>query len=126
MADTHVLVERIDAVRTSDKATQDTTATYTVNVSLSERERNPNTLTLNFEFELSCQPGIAKVTVTGSVSITGTRDEIQGLLRPSEPKSPPTILITVYERVYSLVYLVTRDMDLPHPMPGLMQQGGEG
>jgi hypothetical protein len=95
-----------------------------VNVSLSERDRNPNALTLNFEFELTCQPTIAKITVNGNTSINGTRDEIQALLRPSEPKSPPTILVTVYERVYSLVYLVTRDMDLPHPMPGLMQQGG--
>ncbi len=124
MVDIQVQVERLDAVRLSEKATQDTTATYTVNVSLSERERNPSSLSLNFEFELSCQPNIAKITVHGSTTITGTREEIQSLLKPADPKSPPTILLTIYERVYSPIYLLARDLNLPHPMPGLMQQGG--
>jgi len=126
MPDIHVLVERFDAVRLAEKATQDTVSTYTVNVSLSERERTPSSLALNFEFELSCQPQIAKVTVTGVATIQGTRDEIQTLLRPPDPKSPPQILINVYERVYGMIYLVARDMDLPPPMPGLMGRSGEG
>jgi len=124
MVDIQVQVERLDAVRLSEKATQDTAATYTVNVSLSERERNPSSLSLNFEFELACQPNIAKITVHGSTAITGTRDEIQALLRPADAKSPPTILLTIYDRVYSSIYLLARDLNLPHPMPGLMQQGG--
>jgi hypothetical protein len=124
MVDIQVQVERLDAVRLAEKATQDTTATYTVNVSLSERERNPNSLSLNFEFELACQPQIAKISVRGATTITGTRDDIQLLLKPTDPDSPPSILITIYERVYGSIYLLARDMNLPHPMPGLMQQGG--
>lgn len=124
MPDIQLQVERLDAVRLAEKATQDTTASYTVNVSLSERDRNPSSLSLNFEFELTCQPNIAKISVHGYTTISGTRDEIQSLLRPADPKSPPYILITVYERVYGMIYLVARDLNLPHPMPGLMRQGG--
>ena len=125
MPDIHVLVERFDATRLAEKATQDTVSTYTVNVSLSERERTPSSLALNFEFELSCQPQIAKISVNGMTTITGSREEIQTLLRPADPKSPPQILINVYERVYGMIYLIARDLDLPPPMPGLMRQGGE-
>lgn len=125
MVDIQLLVERLEAVRLSEKATQDTASSYTVNVSLSERERNPSSLTLNFEFELSCQPQIAKLSIHGFTTISGTRDEIQNLLKPPDAKSPPSILITVYERIYGMVYLVARDLNLPHPMPGLMRQSGE-
>ena len=125
MPEIELRVERIDAVRLAEKATQDTAASYTVNVSLSERERNPSGLSLNFEFELTCQPQIAKISVHGVTAITGTRDEIQALLRPVDAKSPPPILLTAYERVYGMIYLIARDLNLPTPMPGLMKQSSE-
>lgn len=126
MVEIQLLVERLEAVRLAEAATANTVATYTINVSLSERERTPASLTLNFELDLECQPQLAKISVRGSTTIKGTRDEIQAVLRPADPNSPPPILVTVYERIYGLIYLVVRDLNLPHPMPGLMRQSGEG
>ena len=126
MVEIKLQVERLEAIRLSESATQDTSATYTINVSLSERERNPSAISLNYELDLECQPQLAKISIRGFTTIKGTRDEIQNILRPTDPNSPPPILVTVYERIYAMIYLVARDMNLPHPMPGLMRQGNEG
>jgi len=120
MVEVKVQVERVEGLRLSTKATEDTPATYTVNVSLSERERESSFLALNFELELSGQPEISRLVVTGYVTMTGSRDEIQGLIRQQDDKSAPTILVTIYERVYGLLYVISRDLHIPHPMPGIV------
>jgi hypothetical protein len=125
MAETKVLVEKIDGIRISEKATEDTTASYTVDVSLSERARDPMSLSLNFELTLTGQPKISKLVVSGVATITGTKEEIQSFLRPQEEKGPPLILVTVYERVYGLLYLISHELKIPYPMPGLISAGGD-
>lgn len=125
MSDTRVLVEHLEAIRLSEKATEDTSATYTINVSISERTRDPTTLSLNFELDLVAEPQIAKLIVGGVSTIAGTREEIQTAIRPADSKSPPPILFTIYERVYGLLYLISRDLKIPHPMPGLARTGSE-
>ena len=124
MVDVRVLVEKINGLRIAEKVTEDTIATYTVDVSLSERERDPMSLSLNFELALTGQPKISKLTVNGVATITGTKEEIQILLRPVDEKGPPLILITVYERVYGLLYLISQELKIPFPMPGLISSGG--
>jgi hypothetical protein len=116
-------VERLEAIRLAESAKEDTTANYTINVSLSERERTPSAISLNFDLALECQPQLAKISIRGFTTVKGSREEIQSVLRPADPNSPPLILVTVYERIYGFIYLVARDLNLPHPMPGLLRQG---
>jgi len=120
MPEVRVQVERVEGIRLSEKATEDTPANYTVNVSLSERQRESGLLALNFELDLSGQPQISRLMVTGYVTIVGSREEIQTLIKQQDDKSAPPILVTIYERVYGLLYVISRDLHIPHPMPGIV------
>ena len=120
MPEVKVQVEKVEGIRLSEKATEDSVANYTVNVSLSERERESSLLALNFELDLSGQPQVSKLIVTGYVTIVGSREEIQSLLKQQDDKSAPAILVTIYERVYGLLYVISRDLHIPYPMPGIV------
>lgn len=116
-----VLVEKVDAARLSDKATEDSPANYTLNVSMSERDRNPESLLLSFTLELTNQPQLARLAVSGIATLSGSKEEIQGALAAQDGKEPPVVLTTIYERTYSLFYLIAGSLKVPHPLPTLLK-----
>jgi len=123
MLEVAVQVERVDGTRLSDKATENAQSNYNLNVSLSERDRATDSLTLNFSMELTSSPPMAKITVTGYVNLKGTRDEINGAISAPDDNKPPMVLVTIYERIYGLIYLVAGNLKVPHPMPNLLKKG---
>ena len=118
-----VLVEGVDATRLNDKATENANSNYSLNVSLSERDRSSESLVLSFSLELTSQPQAAKFKVTGSASLKGTKDEIRGGITAPDDNRPPPILVEIYERIYSTVYLLAGALKVPHPMPNLLKKG---
>jgi len=119
-----VLVERIDAARLSDKANENSPSNCSLNVSMSERERNPEALVLSFTLELTNQPQLARLAVSGIATLTGTKEEIQAALSAADDKNPPLVLTTIYERTYSLFYLVAGSLRVPSPLPTLLKPSG--
>ncbi len=124
MLEVNVLVERVDAARLSDKASEDLPSNYSLNVSMSEKDRGPETLVLSFTLELTNQPQLAKLAVSGIATLAGTKDEIQGALAAPEDKGPPLVLTTIYERIFGLLYLVAGSLKVPHPLPTLLKTSG--
>ena len=124
MLEVSVLVERIDATRLSDKASENSPSNYSVNVSMSERDRNPQALVLSFTLELTDQPQLARLVVSGIATLTGTKDEIQGALASPEDKGPPLVLTTIYERIFSLLYLLAGSLKVARPLPTLLKTSG--
>jgi len=124
MLEVNVLIERVDAARLSDKASENSPSNYSVNVSMSERDRNPQALILVFALELTDQPQLARLAVSGVATLTGTKDEIQAALEAPEDKTPPPVLTTLYERIYGLLYLVTGSLKVPHPLPTMLKASG--
>ncbi|MGD0396284.1 MAG: hypothetical protein ABSB26_05160 [Nitrososphaerales archaeon] len=124
MLEVNVLIERVDAARLSDKASENSPSNYSVNVSMSERDRNPQALILVFALELTDQPQLARLAVSGVATLTGTKDEIQAALEAPEDKTPPPVLTTIYERIYGLLYLVTGSLKVPHPLPTMLKASG--
>jgi hypothetical protein len=119
-----VLVERVDAARLSDKASENSPSNYSLNVSMSERDRSPEALVLSFTLELTNQPQLARLAISGIATLTGTKDEIQSALATPEDKGPPLVLTTIYERSYGLLYLVAGSLKVPHPLPNLLKTSG--
>jgi hypothetical protein len=116
-----VLVERVDAARLSDKVTEDSPANYGLNVSISEKDRTSEALILSFTLELTNQPSSARLAVSGTATLKGTKEEIQSALDAPDDKTPPFVLTTIYERTYSLFYLVAGSLKVPHPLPTLLK-----
>jgi hypothetical protein len=121
MLEVDVLVERVDAARLSDKVNENSPSNYSLNVSLAERDRNPETLVLGFTLELTNQPQLARLSVSGIATLKGSKDEIQAALVAQDDKTPPTVLKTIYERTYSLFYLLSGSLKVPSPLPTLLK-----
>jgi hypothetical protein len=124
MLEVVVLVERVDAARLSDKASENSPSNYSVNVSMSERDRNPEALILSFTLELTNQPQLARLSVSGIATLKGTKDEIQTGLAAADDKTPPFVLSSIYERTYGLFYLIAGSLKVPHPLPNLLKPTG--
>ncbi len=118
---TNVLVESIEGSRMSEKASEDSPSNYNLNVSLTERDRNPSSLLLSFTLDLMNQPQLAKMSVRGVATLTGSREEVQSAIESPDGQSPPPVLVTIYERVYGLLYLTAGSLKIPHPMPNLLK-----
>ena len=122
MLEVTVLIEDIDAGRLSDKGSENATSNYSLNVSLAEKERSTEYLALSFSIELTSQPPTARFKVSGTTTLKGTRDEIkEGITAPDENRPPP-ILVIIYERIYSTLYVLAAALKVPHPMPNLLKK----
>ncbi len=120
--ETIVALESVDAVRLSDKVNENSNSNYSLNVSLSEKDRTSEALTLTFALELTSQPQAARFKVAGTATLKGTRDEIKDGITAPDDKTPPPVLVMVYERVYSTLYVVAGALKVPHPMPNLLKK----
>jgi len=118
-----VVIEDLDAARLSDKATENAASNYSLNVSLAERDRSTEHLVLSYSMELTSQPPSARIKVSGSATLKGTKDEIKEGITATDPNRPPPVLVTIYERIYSTVYLLAGALKVPHPMPNLLKKG---
>lgn len=122
MLDVAVLLDTVDAVRLSDKMNENSQSNYSLNVSLSEKDRTAEALVLSFSLELTSQPQAAKFKVSGTATLKGTKEEIKEEITAPDEKKPPPILVTVYERVYSTLYVLAGSLKVPHPMPNLLKK----
>ena len=118
-------MERVDAARLSDKADENSASNYSLNVSMTERERNPEALVLSFTLELTNQPQLARLSVSGIATLSGSKEEVQDALSSPDDKEPPMVLTTIYERTYGLFYLLASSLKVPHPLPSLLKSSNE-
>lgn len=123
MLEVAVQVERLDATRLNDKANENAPSNYNLNVSLSERDRTAKDLVLNFQIELTSSPAMAKFIVAGYATITGSKDEIQSGITAPDDNKPPMVLVTIYERIYGMLYLAAGSLKVPYPLPNLLKKG---
>ena len=122
MLEVSVLVESVDADRLSDKANENANSNYSLNVSLAEKERTSEALILTFSLELTSQPQAARFKVAGSATLKGTRDDMKDAITAPDENRPPPILLIIYERIYSTLYLLSSALKVPHPLPNLLKK----
>jgi len=91
-------------------------------VSLAERDRSTEHLVLSYSMELTSQPPTARFKVSGSATLKGTREEIKEGITAPDSNRPPPVLVTIYERIYSTIYLLAGALKVPHPMPNLLKK----
>ncbi len=122
MLEISVALESVDAVRLSEKATEHSSSNYSLNVSLAEKDRSPEALVLSYTLELTSQPQAARFKVAGSATLKGTRDEIKEAITAPDDSKPPPVLVTVYERIYSTLYVLAGALKVPQPLPNLLKK----
>ena len=121
MVEVDVLVKNVEATRLTDGARDDSPVTFDVSASLTETEREPGQLSLKFGISINAVPPIAKIEVGGSAKITGEEVEIESILTAKDQDSTPPIFMTIYQKVYAVLYLLSGSLKIPYPSPGLMK-----
>jgi len=117
-----VLIEDVDAVRLSDKANENENSNYSLNVSLAEKDRSTEHLVLNYSLELTSQPPMARFKVSGSATLSGSKDEVKQAITAPDDTRPPPILVMIYERIYSTIYVLAGALKVPQPLPNLLKK----
>jgi hypothetical protein len=121
MVEVEVLVKNVEANRLSDEARDDTSVTFDVSASLAEVDHQAGQFTLKYTIMISAQPPVARMDVAGTAKITGEEAEIQELLKSADGNNPPPVFMSIYQKVYAILYLLSGSLKIPYPSPGLMK-----
>lgn len=121
MVEVEVLVKNVEANRLSDETRGETSVTFDVAASLAEVDHQAGQFTLKYSIAITSQPPIARMDVAGTARITGEEAEIQELLKTPDGNNPPPIFMSIYQKVYAILYLLAGSLKIPYPSPGLMK-----
>jgi hypothetical protein len=61
------------------------------------------------------------LTISGTASLKGDEQEIDALLASKEEDGSPPIFMKIYQKVYSIMYLMSGSLRIPYPSPGLLK-----
>ncbi|MDG6929472.1 MAG: hypothetical protein JRN29_05480 [Nitrososphaerota archaeon] len=121
MAEVSVAIKTVEGNRTSDQDVEGSQVTYDVNAVITEAERGYQKLSLKFNIKMGTQPPVATLTVSGTATLAGEDVEMDALLVPKEKDMPPPVFMMIYQKVYSVLYLLCGSMKIPYPSPGLLK-----
>jgi hypothetical protein len=121
LVEVEVLVKNVEAARLAEETADDAELTFDVAVSLVESENKAGQFTLKYDINITSQPAVAKMAVSGTARITGEQSEIESVLKTSDSNDPPPVFMTIYQKVYAILYLLSGSLKIPYPSPGLMK-----
>jgi hypothetical protein len=94
--------------------------TFDVDVKMDELTRTNDELTISFLLMITTKPSLVNYEVGGVAIVTGGRNAFESALTIDEKSGVPRILHTIYQKVFTSVYLVASVMDAPYPPPDLI------
>ena len=87
---------------------------YNIDVSIDEVENNESGIKLKYRFVLLSSPTNSKISVEGITSIQGDESSVNKYLAPDE-KNIPMAVNLVYQELFPLFYVVTKNVGIPCP-----------
>jgi hypothetical protein len=121
MVEVEVLIRSVEAARLSEDAKDSSEVAFEVTASLNETDRSPGQLVMRFSIDIQTAPQVAKIDISGVAKIIGEEQEIERLLTGKEPGSTPPVFMSVYKKVYAMLYLIAGSLRIPYPSPGLLK-----
>lgn len=121
MVEVEVLVKNVEATKLSEETRDDTSVTFDVAASLAETDHQAGQFVLKYSIAITAQPPVARMDVAGTAKITGEEKEIEQLLKSPDQNTPPPVFMTIYQKVYAILYLLSGSLKIPYPSPGLMK-----
>jgi hypothetical protein len=93
---------------------------FNVNAKLDEQKKTSTQATLAFDLTVETKPNIVRYTTTGTVKLEGSTQDINKRLETNPKTQIPQILFTVYQHVFSSIYLLSSVLNTPYPPPDLL------
>ncbi len=99
---------------------------FDVNAKLEELKKpGSNEVLLNFELAISTKPNVVKYNIAGTVSLVGKPDDIKKKLEVNPKTKIPQLLFTIYQHVFSSIYMLSSNLNTPYPPPDLLHPMAE-
>ncbi len=124
VAPIRVKLGKVEGTRIDTGATPDSVA-FDVDVSLDEENRTNGELTLTFNLTIRTKPSLVKFEVGGTAVVSGGREAFDVALEMDEESSVPKVLHFVYQRVFTSLYLIAAQLEVPYPPPDLLHSPSE-
>ena len=121
MVEVGVLIRSVEAARLSEDAKDSSEVAFEVTASLNESDRSAGQLTMRFSIDIQTTPQVAKIDISGVAKVTGDEQEIERLLTGKEAGSTPPVFMSIYKKVYAMLYLIAGSLRIPYPSPGLLK-----
>lgn len=93
---------------------------FDINAKLEEQKKGSDQAVLSFELSITTKPNVVKYTVTGTVTLEGNTQDIKKRLEVNPKTKIPQILFTVYQHVFSSIYILSSILNTPYPPPDLL------
>jgi hypothetical protein len=124
MAPIRVKLSRVEGSKIDTGVTPDS-VTFDVDVNMDEENRTNEELTIKFNLTISTKPTLIKFEVGGNAVISGGREAFDAALEMDEESSVPKVLHLVYQRVFTSLYLIAAQLEVPYPPPDLLHAPSE-
>jgi len=82
-------------------------------------EKGEDLLEVPFVFTINYTPGVAQISLKGKSQVTGSKDELQQILKEHKEKKPPpaVVLQSISNVVFLESVLICRSLNIPPPIP---------
>ncbi len=93
---------------------------YDINVELEEESSNDQKTVLKYSFDLTSNPKNSVINISGSTILSGEQSEIEDTLK-QEDKKPPEVVSIIYQELFPLMYIISKNMKIPSPAHTISQ-----
>lgn len=92
---------------------------------MDEEGRTSEELTLNFSLKITTKPSLVQFEVGGTAVISGGRTAFDSALEVDEESNVPRVLHTIYQRVFTSLFVISSLLKIPYPPPNLIHSPTE-
>lgn len=114
-----VILNKLEAQKIDTTARPDVVS-FNVDVKMDEENRTDDELTLIFTLDIESKPSLVQFVVGGKAVISGGKRAIDRYLEVDERSQVPRVLHTIYQRVFTSLFVVSSLLELPYPPPDLI------
>lgn len=98
---------------------------FDVDVKMDEESRTNEELTISFDLNISTKPSLVQFDIAGTAVISGGRMAFEAALEVDEESNVPRVLHTIYQRVFTSLFVVSSLLEAPYPPPNLIHSPTE-
>ncbi len=117
-------LDRLVGVRTSVGESPGSVV-FNVDVKMDEESRTNEELTISFLITISTKPSLVQFEVGGTAVVTGGRAAFDSALEVDEESSVPRVLHTIYQRIFTPLFVLSNMLEAPYPPPDLIHSPSE-
>lgn len=119
-----VRLDRLEGVRI-DTGTNPDTVVFDVDVKMDEESRTNEELTISYTLNISTKPSLVEFSAGGTATISGGRRAFEAALEADEESGVPKVLPTIYQRVFTSLFVLSSLLEAPYPPPDLIHSPTE-